>query len=366
MITVVVPTVGRPSLAATLAAIDPGPDVIVVDDRPEHVPDPRTDLADAVMCELPGLIEAYPAETYPAEARPPGGDGEAGQRIRVVRSGGRGRAAARNAGWRAADTPWVVFLDDDVIPAPGWVRALHADLADLPADVAGSRGRAEPPSEAVRPDGVRRGAAGRPAGEGRAAGEPADAGWATADMAYRRDVLKRVGGFDERFSGAFRQDADLALRVTAAGHRLVRGERVARHPSRDDGPWASVLRQRGNADDALMRRLHGASWRTAVGGGPGRLPRHALTTGLGALGLLAGGLAGSVAARGGPRAAGALRGTAALAGAGWLALTAESAWAHIAPGPRTRQDIRQTLLTSMLIPPAACAHRLLGEWRARR
>ncbi|MGV9538545.1 hypothetical protein ACWDR9_33480, partial [Streptosporangium sandarakinum] len=54
------------------------------------------------------------------------------------------------------------------------------------------------------------------------------------------------------------------------------------------------------------------------------------------------------------------------AGAGWLALTAESAWAHIAPGPRTRQDIRQTLLTSMLIPPAACAHRLLGEWRARR
>ncbi|MEU6742864.1 glycosyltransferase family 2 protein [Streptosporangium sandarakinum] len=359
MITVVVPTVGRPGLAATLAALDPGPDVIVVDDRPEHVPDPRTDLADAVMCELPGL----------AEARSPGRDGEAGQTIRVVRSGGRGRAAARNAGWRAADTPWVVFLDEDVIPAPGWVRALRADLADLPADVAGSQGRAEAPSEAGpetgRAGGVRRGVSGRPAGEGRDAGR-AVAGWTTADMAYRREVLERVGGFDERFSGAFRQDADLALRVTAAGHRLVRGERVARHPSRHDGPWAGVRSQRGNADDALMRRLHGPAWRTAVGGGPGGLRRHALTTGLGALGLLAGGLAGGVAARGGPRAAGALRGAAALAGAGWLALTAESAWAHITPGPRTRQDIRRTLLTSMLVPPAACAHRLLGEWRARR
>ncbi|MFF0306224.1 glycosyltransferase family 2 protein [Streptosporangium sp. NPDC004379] len=371
MITVVVPTVGRPSLAATLAALDPGLDVIVVDDRPAG------------------------ARTAPL----PVPDG-----VRTVRSGGRGPAAARNAGWRAADTPWIAFLDDDVIPAPGWAKTLHADLDGLPAEVAGSQGRIHVPP----PEG------GRPTDDERATAGLARSRWITADMAYQREALERVGGFDERFPRAYREDADLALRVTAAGYRLVRGERVTSHPFRDDGPWASVRRQRGNADDALMRRLHGPAWRMAVGGGAGRLRRHALITCLGGLAVLAGalpviaGIAGPGApargrasgpARGRGRAAGPVwnrglpgvpgrahgrrvltpvlpergrgpartlaRGVAAAAGAGWLALTAEFAWARIAPGPRTPAEIGRMLLTSVLIPPAACAHRLRGELRVR-
>ena len=53
------------------------------------------------------------------------------------------------------------------------------------------------------------------------------------------------------------------------------------HPVRDDGFWASVRMQRGNADDALMRRLYGPGWRDAIGGVPTRLRRHALATALG-------------------------------------------------------------------------------------
>ena len=34
-----------------------------------------------------------------------------------------------------------------------------------------------------------------------------DAQWATADMAYRREALAQVGGFDERFPRAYREDA---------------------------------------------------------------------------------------------------------------------------------------------------------------
>ena len=45
-------------------------------------------------------------------------------------------------------------------------------------------------------------------------------------MAYRRDVLAAVGGFDERFPRAYREDADLGLRVVGAGWRIVRGARV--------------------------------------------------------------------------------------------------------------------------------------------
>ncbi|NUW41731.1 glycosyltransferase family 2 protein [Nonomuraea rhodomycinica] len=320
MITVVVPTVGRPSLRATLAALGPDVPVIVVDDRPAGHDGP------------PLVTPAH----VPAN-------------VRVVTSGGRGPAAARNAGWRAASTPWVAFLDDDVVPGPGWYEALRADLAGLPPEAAGSQGRIEVPLPGDR----------RPTDAERNTAGLASALWITADIAYRRDALERVGGFDERFPRAYREDADLALRLTNRGHTLAWGERVTVHPVRDDGFWASVRFQRGNADDALMRRLHGPGWREAIGGRRGRLRRHAAAT---ALGLAAAGL-GLTALLTRRRSA---AWPAVVAGAGWAAMTAEFAWARIAPGPRTPGEVLRMAVTSVLIPPVAVAHRLRGEWKVRR
>ncbi|MFE9171358.1 SDR family NAD(P)-dependent oxidoreductase [Streptomyces kebangsaanensis] len=56
---------------------------------------------------------------------------------------------------------------------------------------------------------------------------------------------------------------------------------------------------------------------------------------------------------------------AAVAGLGWAAGTAEFAWARIAPGPRTREEVTTMVVTSVLIPPAATWHRLTGLWRHR-
>ncbi|HEX4812664.1 MAG TPA: glycosyltransferase [Nonomuraea sp.] len=320
MITVVIPTIGRPTLRDTLAAVGPGVPVIVVDDRGAGAP-----------------VSAAAG-------------------VRVVRSGGLGPAAARNAGWRAAGTPWVAFLDDDVIPRPGWAEAVWKDLVDLPEDVAGSQGRIVVPLPGDR----------RPTDGERHTAGLADASWVTADMAYRRSALEAVGGFDERFPRAYREDADLALRMLRAGYRLVRGERVTEHPVRQDGFWASVRFQRGNADDALMRRLHGPGWRAAAGGTRGRLRVHAVTTAAGVAAAALG--AGATLRRFEGRAA--LRrswGRAALAAAGlWAGLTAEFAWRRIAPGPRTPGEVWRMVVTSVLIPPVAVAHRLRGEWRVRR
>ncbi|NUW32124.1 glycosyltransferase [Nonomuraea sp. SMC257] len=375
MITVVVPTVGRPSLRATLAALGPDVPVIVVDDRPPGHDGPLIVVDDPAGHDGPPLV---------TPAHVPAG-------VRVVTSGGRGPAAARNAGWRAASTPWVAFLDDDVVPGPGWYQALREDLAGLPPEAAGSQGRIEVPLPGDR----------RPTDAERNTAGLAGALWITADIAYRRETLERVGGFDERFPRAYREDADLALRLTNRGHTLALGERVTVHPVRDDGFWASVRFQRGNADDALMRRLHGPGWREAIGGTRGRLRRHAATT---ALGLAAAGLglaalltAGRgkgrrtafplTAGRGNghrtafPLIAGRGKGRrrafpltarrspvwpAAVAGAGWVAMTAEFAWARIAPGPRTPGEVLRMAVTSVLIPPVAVAHRLRGEWKVRR
>src|SRR5687767_6197036 len=278
---VVVPTLGRPSLDVLLDALAgvPGPrpaELILVDDRPTGEP---------LRPERHGL--------------PP---------VRVVRTGGGGPARARNLGWRTARTEWIAFLDDDVVPDPDWYDRLDRDLADLPADVAGSQGRVRVPlPQDRRPTDWERGTAGL-----------ATSSWITADLAYRRSALAAVGGFDERFPRAFREDSDLALRVMDTGARLVRGQRWITHPVRPADRWVSVRVQAGNADDVLMRRLHGQGWRARAGAALGRRPQHtAVTTAL----LAAGGLA---AARR-PRAA-------AVAAGAWLAGTAEFAWARIAPG----------------------------------
>src|SRR5262249_7555604 len=155
----------------------------------------------------------------------------------------------------------------------------------------------------------------------------------TADMAYRRDALARVGGFDERFPRAYREDADLALRMMNAGFRLTRGTRAVTHPVRPADRWTSVRRQAGNVDDALMSALHGLAWPDRAGAPRGRRPLH---LGAAALALIA--FAAAVAGR---------RTFAGVAGTAWLAATAGFAWTRIAPGPRSRDEIGTMIVTSV-------------------
>jgi cellulose synthase/poly-beta-1,6-N-acetylglucosamine synthase-like glycosyltransferase len=235
--------------------------------------------------------------------------------VKVLCSGGRGPAAARNLGWRSAAAPWICFLDDDVIVAPDWATALTRDLQEH-GDIVGSQGRIEVPLPAYRaPNDWERNVAGL-----------ARSRWITADMAYRRDALERLGGFDERFPRAYREDADIALRAQSLG-ALVRGSRRSLHPVRPADRWISVRLQRGNADDVLMRALHGAKWRERAGAGRGLFATHAAI------------VAASVI---------------------WLALVARFAAKRIAPGPRTADEVATMLVTSAVIPYAAVYHRLRG------
>ncbi|MFF8831075.1 glycosyltransferase family 2 protein [Streptomyces sp. NPDC015131] len=315
---VVVPTVGRPCLADCLTALATceGPEpsrIVLVDDRPGPPGDPLP------LHALGGL----------------------GDRAVVLRGGGRGPAAARNTGARAVDEPWTVFLDDDVRVGAHWREQLARDLAEAGPDTGGVQGVLRVPLPPDR----------RPTDWERNTAGLQDALWATADMAYRTEALKSVGGFDERFPRAFREDADLALRVIGAGWRIVRGERRTDHPVRPAGRWVSVRLQRGNADDALMRRLHGPDWWERASAPRGRIRRHAA--------VAAAGLGAVVLAAAGRRRA------AALAAAGWALGTAEFARARIAPGPGTAGEIMAMAATSAVIPALATWHRLAGEWRHR-
>jgi histidinol-phosphate phosphatase family protein len=316
---IVVPTVNRPPLAVLLSTLGhaegplPG-HVFVVDDR-RH-PEPPIDL---------GTVPPRLAE-----------------RLVILKSGGRGPAAARNIGWRASRADWIAFLDDDVVPPHGWLDALSADLGGLPPEVAGSQGIVHVPLVGDR----------RPTDWERNVRCLEHARWATADLAYRRGVLLRVAGFDERFPRAYREDADLGLRVTTAGYRIVTGRRRITHSVRPADWWVSVRLQRGNADDALMFALHGPGWRRHAGVPRGRRPRHFVIAAAAVLAVTAAGL-------------GRRRVAAATAGA-WLAGSAELAWARIAPGPRTPDEVLTMLATSAVLPLVATWHWLAGWTRIPR
>lgn len=314
--TVVVPTIGRPSLDALLGVLASQSlpldvPVVLVDDRPSRDPGGTDDLV------LPDAV--------------------AGLDVRVVRSGGGGPGRARNIGWRHARTPWISFLDDDVLPSEEWYADLLADLdAAESAGAVGSEGVVTVPLPTDRrPTDWERGTAGLET-----------ARWITADLTYRRADLSRVGGFDERFPRAFREDADLALRLGGDQGRIAVGTRRTTHPVRPADDWASLRQQAGNADDHLMRALHGPDWWTRAEAPRGRLRRHAATTAAALLGVGA--------------AATGHRRTAALATAAWAAGTADFALARVLPGPRDRAEVRRMLLTSLAIPPAAVYHSLRG------
>ena len=314
--TVVVPTLGRESLRTLLAALAGGEGprpagVVVVDDRPDGDP---LDLS-AFATGIPGLTQR--------------------------RSGGGGPARARNVGWRSATTPWLSFLDDDVVPYRDWYHRLADDLAAADDRVAGSQGRVHVPLPTHR----------RPTDWERSTAGLATARWIAADMTYRRSALSAVGGFDERFPRAYREDADLGLRVVESGGRLVTGTRWITHPVRPADGWVSVRQQAGNADDVLMRRVHGPNWRTKAAAPRGRRRRHLAATASGAVAITA-----ALTGRGGLSAVGAL---------GWLGGVAELAVARIAPGPRDRDEVWRMVSTSAVIPAAATWHTVRGLWRHR-
>jgi histidinol-phosphate phosphatase family protein len=316
---VVIPTVGRPSLRRVLAAVvwgrGPAPArIVVVDDRPAGTGPPL---------RLPAALPVP---------------------VCVLRSYASGPAGARNVGWSAGGSDWVAFLDDDVEPPYDWLAALARDLLAVHEDpsVAGSQGRVLVPLPQTR----------RPSDWERDVGGLAAARWITADLAYRRTALHAVDGFDERFRRAYREDSDAALQVVARVGDIVVGTREVVHPV-VPAPWTvSVRRQRGNHDDALMRRRYGRSWRHDADAFPTRLARHVATASC-AVGAVA-----ALAAR---------RRLVALACAvAWGALTVEFGVARVRPASRRPSELGALAATTVIIPPIAVWHRVRGELRVLR
>jgi GT2 family glycosyltransferase len=185
--------------------------------------------------------------------------------LRVVAGEGRGPAAARNRGWRAAEADLVCFTDDDCRAAPGWVAALVRAAGagsgddgaaggrgpggdDGPAVAVIVQGRTEPePAEAARQAAFTR--SNLVTGPGR--------DFHTCNIAYPRALLERLGGFDESYAHPAGEDTDLAWRALEAGAEpRFAPDALVWHAVHDVGPTALIRRARWRLDVPRLVKRH--------------------------------------------------------------------------------------------------------------
>jgi GT2 family glycosyltransferase len=174
--------------------------------------------------------------------------------LRALRLSGLGPAAARNAGWRAARAPLIAFTDDDCEPDPDWLRTLLEATAATPGAILQGVTRPIPrEAELLR----------HPFARTRQI-EEASPWFATCNIAYPRDVLERLDGFDELFPEALGEDTDLGWRALEQGANaeFVPGA-IVHHAVEDLGP-AGLMRHALRGADAVyaFRRHPGLRART--------------------------------------------------------------------------------------------------------
>ncbi len=168
---------------------------------------------------------------------------------------GRGPAVARNCGWRAARAPLVAFTDDDTVPHPDWLAEGEQAMQDGAwVAVAGRVAVPLTAAERARPTDHQRMTLGLESAE-----------FVTANAFVRVRALAQVGGFDERFRRAWREDSDLQYRLQAEVGPVGHCSRaLVLHPVRPEA-WGVSLRQQKNVFyDALLYAKHPRLYRERV------------------------------------------------------------------------------------------------------
>lgn len=162
----------------------------------------------------------------------------------------QGPAGARNAGWKKARAPVVAFTDDDTLPDAMW---LEQGLQAMTHNVDALGGRIVMPLPERLTD-MERDASGL---------QHAD--FVTANCFVRYDALQAVGGFDERYRQAWREDSDLHFSLLEQGFRIERAEQaVVVHPLRPCSFAAGLGMQRKAMFDVLLYRKHPHHYRERV------------------------------------------------------------------------------------------------------
>ena len=213
-------------LPAVLAQIEPGDEVIVVDNGSQD----RTTII---------------AASY---------------NVKVVFEMKRGRGCARNSGVKTAAGEFIVFLDADCIPEKGWLQSLMQPFEDamvgaVAGEIVNSIGGGaidmylNEKGHLSQADNFK---------------HPFLPFGASANLAFRKIVLKVIGVFDESLVDG--EDADLCWRMQLnTQYRLVLAD-LSKVCHQHSFSVKDILRQkrRHACGAAMLYKKHRAAWKNAV------------------------------------------------------------------------------------------------------
>ena len=167
--------------------------------------------------------------------------------VRYVHEPVRGRSHARNRGIAASAAPIVAFTDADCVVSDGWLRELVAAFDDDDVSAVAGEVLADPPCTPSQ----RYMAARKPRWQHAALTSPRPYA-VTANVAFRRDVLGRIGGFDPQFPTG--EDQDISWRLLQAGLLLRYAPAAVVFHRHRAGAWDFFTQQLGWAHGSW--RLH--------------------------------------------------------------------------------------------------------------
>jgi glycosyltransferase involved in cell wall biosynthesis len=163
----------------------------------------------------------------------------------------KGPAAARNYGWLNARSKVVAFTDDDCLPDQYWLKEIAGNINPdkeeaMTGDVIVPR--------SIRPTDYEQNTAGL---------ESAD--FITANCACTRAALLKIGGFDEQFRMAWREDSDLEFKLIREKVPVKHLETaIVVHPVRKAKWGISIKEQKKTLYNALLYKKYPELYRSKI------------------------------------------------------------------------------------------------------
>lgn len=223
--------------------------VICTRNRQEHLRDTLAALDAGTLRDFPVFVVDQSDQLHPELARRAAAD----NRMSIIQDERRGLSRARNLAVDSIDCEWLVFLDDDCHPEPGWAEAMREVLGRSPGVgfVSGHVGELNLAAGGVT-------AATLPVDEERRVSgrwvRPSAIGYGVC-MAVRRSTARELGGWDERLGAGvpdFPASEDIDF-----NYRFLRSGGVA---LLTPGPRAHHDQWRSGEDLVALYRGYTAAW----------------------------------------------------------------------------------------------------------